>query len=147
MWPVFTCLRAESIAELVIMLNTEIFVILWRKTNYYYYYYYKWVLLWWRCRITAAGPPYNVTVTFRRRNSNHNISPQLFSRNTKRVNCVFLKSPEIITRDHVAVKVTDATVIGSSSSLAYYFIVMSSEVGRWFTYLHNVLVQSLFAGV
>jgi len=53
--------------------------------RYYYYYYYKWILLWWRCRITAAGPPYNVTVTFRRLNSNHSICPQLFSRNTKRV--------------------------------------------------------------
>ena len=32
---------------------------------HYYYYYYTWVLLWWRCRTTAAGPPYNVSVTFR----------------------------------------------------------------------------------
>ena len=30
------------------------------------FYYYTWVLLWWRCRTTAAGPPYNVSVTFRR---------------------------------------------------------------------------------
>ena len=30
------------------------------------HYYYTWVLLWWRCRTTAAGPPYNVSVTFRR---------------------------------------------------------------------------------
>jgi len=48
-------------------------------------YYYTWILLWWRCHITAAGPPYNVTVTFRRLNSSHNICPQLFSRNTKHV--------------------------------------------------------------
>ena len=36
-----------------------------------YYYYYTWVLLWWRCRTTAAGPPYNVsdrTVTISVRN-------------------------------------------------------------------------------
>jgi len=31
--------------------------------------------------MTAAGPPYNVTVTFRRLNRSHNICPQLFSRN------------------------------------------------------------------
>jgi len=45
------------------------------KGYYYYYnYYYTRILLWWRYRITAARPPYNVTVAFRRLNSNHNCS-------------------------------------------------------------------------
>ena len=41
-------------------------VVNWYYYYYYYYYYYTWVLLWWRCRTTAAGPPYNVSVTFHR---------------------------------------------------------------------------------
>jgi len=50
-------------------------------SSYYYYYY----TLWWRCRTTAAGPPYNVSVTFRRLKNSHNIYPQLFSGNTRHV--------------------------------------------------------------
>jgi len=42
-------------------------------SEYYYYYYYTWVLLWWRCRTTAAGPPYNVSVTFCTLKKSHNI--------------------------------------------------------------------------
>jgi len=50
-----------------------------------YYYFYTWVLLWWRCRTTAAGPPYNVSVTIRRLKNSHNICPQQFSGNTRHV--------------------------------------------------------------
>ena len=44
-----------------------------------YYYYYTWVLLWWRCRTTAAEQPYNVsdrTVTI----SVHNCSAGTYDR-------------------------------------------------------------------
>ena len=78
----------------------------------------------WRCRTTAAGPPYNVSATFRRLKNSHNICPQLFSGNTRHVRESFHRETLPEQHSFQFVRYANKRCIGASVRKSYEY---------WFT--------------